>query len=615
MKHVFLLLAFLSFSFSSIAQTTHWWNETVFYEIFVRSFYDSDDDGIGDLQGLTQKLDYLNDGDPSTTDDLGIEGIWLMPINNSPSYHGYDVTDYRGINPDYGTMTDFENFLQAAHDRGIKVIVDYVMNHSSNQHPWFTSAVSSTDSPYRDWYRFSQTNPGTTQPWGDGAVWHNSNTGYYYGIFWGGMPDLNYETQAVKDEMFDIAEYWLSDIGVDGFRCDAVKYILEDGDNIENIQATYDFWSDFNTHYKSVKADAMAVGEAWDDTEIVLNYVDGRFDYCFEFDLSYRIIDAINSNQITELKSHVSSIYDSYPYLQWGSFLSNHDIDRIGSTFGESVSKLKLGAGLLLTLPGIPYIYYGEEVGMTGIYPHENIRTPMQWTDGSHAGFTTGSPWRNVNSNYFNNNVEDMQADENSLWSTYRDLIKVRNNSEALQKGNYQTVSSSNGNVYAFLRSSENEDVLVIHNFATSNLNNVTFSLSSSDVAQGSYPTADILGNQNLNEITIESDGGFSSFDIGTSLTARTSYVVRLNTVISAEQELAPIAKIYPNPVNDILYISNVSNTTQITIIDSKGRTLPLNMEVTDAEVSVDLSSLTNGVYFVRMHNNRETRIFKVLKQ
>lgn len=272
--------------------TTYWWNDAVFYEIFVRSFYDSDGNGKGDFQGLIEKLDYLNDGDPATNSDLGITGIWLMPINQSPSYHGYDVTDYRTVESDYGSNEDFKEFIAEAHKRGINVIIDYVMNHSSSEHPWFQDSKS-TGSDKRDWYRWSATNPGYSGPWGQ-DVWHSSSGAYYYGIFWSGMPDLNYETQVVKDEMFDIARFWLEDMGTDGFRLDAVKYIIENGSELEDTEETFQFWRDFRAYYKSVNPNAFAVGEAWTSTDIVRNYVENDgLDYCFEFDLANAIINAL----------------------------------------------------------------------------------------------------------------------------------------------------------------------------------------------------------------------------------------------------------------------------------------------------------------------------------
>ncbi|MEM9024449.1 MAG: alpha-amylase family glycosyl hydrolase, partial [Bacteroidota bacterium] len=194
-------------------QETFWWNDAVFYEIFVRSFQDSDGDGRGDFRGLIDRLDYLNDGDPTTTDDLGVTGIWLMPVQQSPSYHGYDATDYRTIENDYGTNQDFLDFMDAAHERGIRVIVDLVMNHSSSQHPWFLESVN-PNSSRRDWYVWEDSNPGDIGPWGQ-TVWHQRNNDFFYGVFWSGMPDLNYATQEVKDEMFDIARFWLEDLNVD----------------------------------------------------------------------------------------------------------------------------------------------------------------------------------------------------------------------------------------------------------------------------------------------------------------------------------------------------------------------------------------------------------------
>jgi glycosidase len=186
-----------------------WWNDTVFYEIFVRSFYDSDCDGVGDIQGIIEKLDYLNDGDPNTSSDLGITGIWLMPINPSPSYHGYDVTDYYNINPDYGSMEDFEQLLEEAHARGIRVIIDLVVNHSSSKHPWFVDSMS-PGSEYRDWYLWQDELPGIN--------WHSSENGYYYALFWSEMPDFNYQNPEMVAEMNAIANFWVGDVGVDGFR-------------------------------------------------------------------------------------------------------------------------------------------------------------------------------------------------------------------------------------------------------------------------------------------------------------------------------------------------------------------------------------------------------------
>ncbi|MEO1022731.1 MAG: alpha-amylase family glycosyl hydrolase, partial [Bacteroidota bacterium] len=397
-------------------ESPKWWNERVFYEIFVRSFYDSDGDGIGDFNGMTEKLDYLNDGDPTTTTDLGITGIWLMPIHPSPSYHGYDVTDYREVNPQYGTMDEFKAFLDAAHERGIAVIIDFVMNHSSSQHPWFQQSASG-NSFYRDFYRWSDTNPGYSGPWGQ-QVWHQRNSDYYYGLFWGGMPDINYDNEAVKDSIFSAATFWLEEVGVDGFRQDAVLYIDEDDGNLKNTQGTFDFWEEFNLHVKNINADAFNVGEAWEPTDIVLQYISNdRLDYAFEFDLAGSILNAVNSGTASSLISQMQKVYDAYPFLQYGTFLTNHDQNRVMNVLGQDINKAKLAASLYLTLPGIPYLYYGEEVGMLGQKPDENIRLPMQWSAASNAGFTTGSPWRTPNSNFRDFNVAQQDTTEGSLFN------------------------------------------------------------------------------------------------------------------------------------------------------------------------------------------------------
>jgi len=435
---------------------TRWWNETVFYEIFVRSFYDSDGDGIGDFNGLTEKLDYLNDGDPITDTDLGITGIWLMPIHESPSYHGYEAIDYRSINPKYGTMEDFKNFLDAAHERGIKVIIDYVMNHTSTEHPWFQKSAAG-DPDYRDFYRWSEINPGYNGPWGQ-RVWHNSHGGrqfdeHYYGLFWSGMPDLNYDNPAVKDSMFAISDFWINEVGVDGFRQDAVIYIDEDGSKLKNTDETLQYWQDFNANLKAANPDAFAVGEAWEPTDIALQYVnDNRLDYVFEFDLANAILEGVNSGSANPILSHMQTVYNEYPFLQFGTFLTNHDQNRVMNVLGEDTEKAKVAASLYLTLPGIPYLYYGEEVGMLGQKPDENIRLPMQWSSEPNAGFTTGTPWRTPNSNFADFNVEEMQDDENSLYSHYRDLIHFRNDTPALQTGENEAGLTSEDGLLTFLR-------------------------------------------------------------------------------------------------------------------------------------------------------------------
>src|SRR5205085_5554719 len=240
------------------ALSAEWWNGAVVYEVFVRSFSDSDGDGKGDLAGLIKKLDYLNDGDPSTSTDLGVDAIWLMPIFASPSYHGYDTTDYESINPAFGTSADFDAVIAAAHQRGIKVILDLVLNHTGSGHPWFVDSAASPASAHRNWYVWSATDPGWTPPWGGGGdTWHFLNGSYYYGVFFSGMPDLNYRSQAVGDEMKRIAKVWL-DRGADGFRLDAARYLIENGSGggQEDQPETHAFWKEFSAYVRSVKPSA-----------------------------------------------------------------------------------------------------------------------------------------------------------------------------------------------------------------------------------------------------------------------------------------------------------------------------------------------------------------------
>ena len=480
----------------------HWWNDSVFYEILVRSFHDSDGDGIGDFTGLTQKLDYLNDGDPDTDGDLGITGIWLMPINDSPSYHGYDAVDYRSINPDYGTMADFQTFLAAAHARGINVIIDYVMNHCSNQHPWFVASARN-DPVYRDYFRWSPDDPGQTGPWGQ-DVWHRDPPDWYYGLFWSGMPDLNYETAAVKDEMFETATYWLDTIGVDGFRLDAVLYILEEGGQLQNTASTLQFWQDYNTHVKTVKPDVLSVGEAWTSTGTVLQYVtQDRLDFCFEFDLSYATLGAVNNGDAGYLGSKAAQVYSLYPYLQFGTFLTNHDQDRVLNVLGFDEDKAKVAAGIYLTLPGIPFVYYGEEIGMVGSGAHEYIRSPMQWTDGTNAGFTTGVPWQPINSNYQQYNVLVEEQDPGSLLIWYRRLIDVRNETPALRRGTHDPLASSASPVLAFVRRYEQQTVLCMANTAPNGLGSITLTGSASSLEPGGHTLINLLVPGDTLNITV----------------------------------------------------------------------------------------------------------------
>ena len=508
-------------------ETDPWWNDAVFYEIFVRSFYDSNADGVGDLQGIIQKLDYLNDGNPNTDTDPGITALWLMPIFPSPSYHGYDVTDYRNIDEEYGTMNDFKALITAAHARGIKIVIDFVGNHTSDQHPWFTASASNESK--RDWYLWNSNKPSYNGPWGQ-EVWHERNSSYYYGVFWGGMPDLNYTNQEVTNEIKNTLRFWKEEVGVDGFRIDAVKHWIENGDQQENTAATLAWWRDLYVFRKSLDPGLMMVGEAWTSTQNIALYSDKRLDYCFEFDLSYALIDGINNQTNSGLKSKMSEIISTYETNQYGIFLTNHDQDRSFYRFGMDERKAKLAARILLSLPGVPYIYYGEEVGMLGQKPDEDIRRPMQWTSSANAGFSSTQPWHPLNNNYANYNVANQQFESESIWSQYQIWIKQRTRNTALRSGTYDFIESNNSRMFSYLRadSESNTAFVVIHNLSSQNTDDITIRINNSSLTEGTYNLINILNNQNMGSINVSSSGAFDTTLSEVTLAAYSSFLLKL---------------------------------------------------------------------------------------
>ncbi len=603
----------------NIDYDTYWWNEAVFYEIFVRSFYDSDGDGIGDFQGIIEKLDYLNDGDPTTNSDLGITAIWLMPMMESPSYHGYDVTNYYAVEPDYGSMEDFENFLDEAHSRGIKVIIDLVLNHTSSQHPWFTQSANGNDE-FRDWYIWSNNNPGFSGPWGQG-VWHGNSGDYYYGLFWGGMPDLNFNHQPVKEEMFEVVNFWL-DKGIDGFRLDAIKYLIEDGTILENTPETFSLLEDFNDLYKENNPDAFTIGEVWSTTSSIIPYVQNdRLDVCFDFDLAGNIISAVNDQNPIGVKAQMETIKSSYPALQYGTFLTNHDIDRIYNQIGTNAEKMKLAASIYLMLPGIPFIYYGEEVSMIGTGAHENIRRPMQWSGEANSGFSEVSPWNAVGPNYISNNVNVMEADPNSILNHYKKLIHLRNEQEVLKKGNYLNVNSSENSVLSFARVYENEAALVLSNLSTSSLD-PTLSLSASSLTAGEYFITDLNSEEGIGVLTINENGGFDNWVSPTPLlTPRSTKILLISennpvNTFNLDSDQSNL-KLYPNPSRGIINIEvkgNASETAKVKVFSSNGSQV-YKGEVTKQALILQTSKWQSGIYLVQLlHEGKlEVKRFVVL--
>ncbi|QCT01178.1 alpha amylase catalytic region [Paenibacillus algicola] len=449
----------------------------VYYEIFVRSFADSNGDGIGDLNGIISKLDYLNDGKPETTDDLGVTGIWLMPVNPSPSYHGYDVTDYRNIHPEYGTLEDFRRLMDEAHKRGIKIIMDLVVNHSSVEHPWFLEASSDVSSDQRDWYVWAEDQgkePTGVSAAGGGNPWHEKNGAHYLGIFWGGMPDLNLDNPDVQKEMKDIGQFWLKQ-GVDGFRLDAAKHIYEDlaADKSESTTAKNTaWWQDFRKSMDEVNPDAYIVGEVWENSAAsIAPYLHQAFDSGFNFGLAEKILSAVQSGKDNNLAFTLERTYGLFSKVSGGQFtdavfLANHDQNRVMTQLRNQEEQAKMAAGILLTLPGNPFIYYGEEIGMQGAKPDERIREPMVWSSGEKDAAQTNWEPMTFNGSGRTEGVSEQLQREDSLLVRYRNLIRWRNDLPALRDGNIGQYASGHGSVMAYTRSTEKLQALVMHNLS-----------------------------------------------------------------------------------------------------------------------------------------------------
>ncbi len=504
-----------------------WWNDTVFYEIFVRSFNDSDGDGVGDINGLIEKLDYLNDGDPNRTDDLGVTGLWLMPIMESPSYHGYDVVDYFKVDEEYGTEEDFRRLIEEAHARGIYVIVDLVTNHTSSEHPWFQESRDPA-SEKREWYIWEDEDPGYRGPQGQ-QVWHRTPEGYYYALFWDGMPDLNYENPEVTEAMQEAAQYWLEDMGVDGFRLDAIKHIVENGQMQENTQATHEWLQGFYTFYKDINPEALAVGEAWTSTQQVLKYTGDEVDIAFQFDLANAILNSADSGHSPQITKEQRNVVGSFPPGQYATFLTNHDQNRVMSRLGEDENKAKVAATWLLTSPGVPFIYYGEEIGMTGTKPDEDIRRPMQWAsdDGLTVGFTAGRPWRYPAEDYEERSVALQTDDPDSLLNHYRALIHLRSEHEALRIGDWIEVETDSADVYAFLRAAEDEVLLVLINFSEDPVSDYSLSLKEGPLVGEGVPQP-LFGSAEPLSLTANEKGGFDAYKPLETLPAQSSFIWQL---------------------------------------------------------------------------------------
>jgi glycosidase len=504
-----------------------WWSDRVFYEVFVRSFQDSDGDGIGDLRGLTDRLDDLNDGDPATDADLGVTGLWLMPVTEAASYHGYDVTDYEAIERDYGSIDDFRRLVAAAHDRGIAVIVDLVINHTSRDHPWFRDAQT-PGSAHDDWYVWADERPGFARS--DGTrVWHASGDRFYYAYFWEGMPDLNLANPQVTAAVDEVGQFWLEEMGADGFRLDAARHLIEDGRMLENTPATFEWLSAFRKRLEGVDREALLLGEVWDATSMSSRYVrDGSLDMAFDFGLASATITSLRSGDAGTLRAAQREVAESYPPGGVATFLTNHDQDRIVDQLGRDPAAARLAATLLLTGGGVPFIYYGEEIGMTGRKPDERIRTPMRWdSTGPGAGFTDGTPWEPLGDDPPGTDVATERADPGSLLSHYRDLIALRSAHPALSRGTWLPARAQPAAINAFLRHAGDETVLVVVNVSEEAVERPAITLQEGPLC-GPIDPRMLLGEGEVAAPAIGPKGGFEDYVPVDRLRPREAIVVSL---------------------------------------------------------------------------------------
>ena len=441
-----------------------WAETTTFYQIFVRSFADSNDDGIGDFKGITENLDYLK--------ELGVGAIWLMPMMESTTYHGYDVVDYYTPNADYGTIEDFDELVAACHEKDIKIIIDFVVNHTSSGNEWFKSALTDENSPYRDFYYIEENIP-VAENDAEYASWkQDADTGlYYYAHYDTIMPDLNYNNQQVRDEIKNVAKFWL-DHGIDGFRLDGAKEIDTD------IEVTLDWWKEFTSEVCSVKQDAFIVGENWTSEFAIVGRYYEAMPSSFNFIAADNILN-MAKGQYIDIVANMNQMRDRYQMKVEKSdvnaimvdsvMIGNHDMDRM-ITRVNSTEKAKLAATIQFTIAGTPFIYYGEEIGQAGQKPDDNRREPFDWyasADGEymtqmtdiffHPVLTYVQPDDGVS-------VEEEKDEADSMLNHYKKLIAMRNENPTFYNGTYETLGMGGGGLYAYKVYDENGQYLVIHN-------------------------------------------------------------------------------------------------------------------------------------------------------
>lgn len=490
---------------------TLWYKDAIFYEVYVRAFYDSNSDGHGDLKGLKQKLDYV--------EELGVNCLWLLPIYPSPlKDDGYDISDYYGVHSTYGDLEDVKELLEAAHERGIRVIMDLVLNHTSDQHPWFQAARSDRNSPYRDYYVWSDTD----QKYKDARIifvdtepsnwtWDEKTRQYYWHRFYASQPDLNYDNPRVQDEMLKIASFWL-DMGVDGFRADAVPYLFErEGTNCENLPETHVYLKTLRAFMDKNYPGRILLCEANQWPEEVRPYFgDGdEFHMGFHFPIMPRIYMALKKGRRDDMVEILRRTPPIPENCQWCTFLRNHDEmtlemvteeerqwmwkeyapeprmrlnlgirRRLAPLLDNDRRKIELAHALLFGLPGSPILYYGDEIGMgDNIWlPDRNgVRTPMQWSSEPEAGFSDAPVQSSytpiINDDLYGSariNVQSQRQDSNSLWNSLRHMIMVRKEHPAFSRGEFEWLDLENDRTAGFQRISEDETILAIYNLSDS---------------------------------------------------------------------------------------------------------------------------------------------------
>jgi alpha-amylase len=514
-----------------------WARGATCYEVFVRSFADSDGDGIGDLRGLIQRFDYINDGQatrgtPPSTRSLGARCVWLMPIMESPGYHGYDIADYYRIKREYGTRADFAEFVALAHRRGVRVLMDMVINHVSEQHPFFQAALRDTASPYRALFRWSPAR-GPDNRWG-GNNWHKSpvRDEYYYGFFWQGMPDLNYERPEALTEMKKVATFWLRDMGVDGLRMDAVKFLVEDGPRADDTPGTHAVLREYAEHVRRAKPGAFTIGEVFDNTTSLLSYYPDQLDGYFAFEVADSLIAGVQRGDARGILAPVLRLQAQVPGQRWSPFLRNHDQPRTATELGGDLAGCRLAATVLLTLPGLPFVYYGEELGMTGPKPDERIRTPMPWTlAGPHAGFTSGTPWESLAADSLVANVGAQTADPGSMLSLYRRLIHLRATTPSLASGSLIPLITSNDIVLAYIRRDGARLSLIIANLGHQAVSQLSLSSAAGSLPVGRFLPRDLLPSPAAAKpaaLTIPRSGALRDYVPLATLPARSAFLFEL---------------------------------------------------------------------------------------